>query len=351
MVASIEFGAPLVRSGHLLCALLSNETLALAAQAASREFEKISPEVAAQGAARPDGRHGRVARRSGRGAGRGRRPAGVPRGPLGPTKTPVARPVHHRPDGPRPPRRHRPRAGPRRRNPPDHRHPHPPPPEQPDPDRRGGRGQDGRGRGLRPADRRRRRAAAAAERRAPHARPGPAAGRGRHQGRVREPAEVGHRGSEGLAPADHPLHRRGPHDDRRRRAGRPRRRGQPAQAGPGPRRAAHHRRHHLGRIQEVLRERRRPGPPLPGRQGRRAHGSRRRRDDARPGRDAGKAPQGADPRRGRGRRRAALAPLHLRPAAARQVGQPARYGLRPGGDRPHGRAAGRWRIAAAASSS
>ena len=80
-------------------------------------------------------------------------------------------------------------------------------------------------------------------------------------------------------------------------------------------------------------------------------GSRRRRDDARPGRDAGKAPQGADPRRGRGRRRAALAPLHFRPATARQVGQPARHGLGAGGDRPYGHSAGRWRTAAAASSS
>ena len=37
------------------------------------------------------------------------------------------------------------------------------------------------------------------ERRGPHARPGPAAGRGRRQGRVREPAEVGHRRGQGLA--------------------------------------------------------------------------------------------------------------------------------------------------------
>ncbi len=66
-----------------------------------------------------------------------------------------------------------------------------------------------------------------------------------------------------------------------------------------------------------------------------------RRNDARPGRDAGEAPQGPHPRRGRRRRRAAVAPLHLRPAAARQVGQPARHGLRPRGDRPRGHAAGR----------
>ena len=67
-------------------------------------------------------------------------------------------------------------------------------------------------------------------------------------------------------------------------AGRPGRRRQSAQAGPGPRRTAHHRRHHLGRIQEILREGCRPGPPLPGGQGR---GARRDklpgRNDARPG--------------------------------------------------------------------
>ena len=49
---------------------------------------------------------------------------------------------------------------------------------------------------------------------------------------------------------------------------------------------------------------------------------------------AREAPQGADPRRGRRGRRAALAPLHLGPAAARQVRQRPRHGLRPGGDRP-----------------
>ena len=48
------------------------------------------------------------------------------------------------------------------------------------------------------------------------------------------------------------------------------RRRQPAQARPGPRHAAHHRRHHLGRVQEILREGPRPDPPLPGRQGGRA---------------------------------------------------------------------------------
>ena len=59
-------------------------------------------------------------------------------------------------------------------------------------------------------------------------------------------------------------------------------------------------------------------------------------------RDAREAPQGPHPRRGGRGRRPALAPLHLRPPAARQVGQPARHGLRPRRDRP-GRDAARGR--------
>jgi type VI secretion system protein VasG len=44
VLASVEFNAPHTRSGHLLCALLSDETLARIAHDASPEFEKISPE-------------------------------------------------------------------------------------------------------------------------------------------------------------------------------------------------------------------------------------------------------------------------------------------------------------------
>src|SRR5262245_679068 len=44
VLASIEFGAPHTRSGHLLCALLSDESLARIAHDASAEFEKISAE-------------------------------------------------------------------------------------------------------------------------------------------------------------------------------------------------------------------------------------------------------------------------------------------------------------------
>jgi type VI secretion system protein VasG len=43
-VASIGFGAPRIRSGHLLLALLANEDLARLARESSPEFQKISPE-------------------------------------------------------------------------------------------------------------------------------------------------------------------------------------------------------------------------------------------------------------------------------------------------------------------
>jgi type VI secretion system protein VasG len=45
VLASIEYQAPRTRSGHLLCALLSEESLARLAREASSEFEKISAEA------------------------------------------------------------------------------------------------------------------------------------------------------------------------------------------------------------------------------------------------------------------------------------------------------------------
>src|SRR5215207_8034959 len=44
-IGSLEFGAPQVRTGHCLLALLTNEELARLAKDISREFEKIAPEV------------------------------------------------------------------------------------------------------------------------------------------------------------------------------------------------------------------------------------------------------------------------------------------------------------------
>src|SRR5688572_16052963 len=44
-IGSLEFGAPHVRTGHCLLALLTNDELARLAKDISREFEKIAPEV------------------------------------------------------------------------------------------------------------------------------------------------------------------------------------------------------------------------------------------------------------------------------------------------------------------
>ena len=60
-----------------------------------------------------------------------------------------------------------------------------------------------------------------------------AGGSGDERG-VREPAQAGDRRGEGVAGADHPLHRRGAHHDRGRRPGRSERRGQPLEAAPSP---------------------------------------------------------------------------------------------------------------------
>ncbi len=218
-------------------------------------------------------------RRAGGRGGRRRAAPGAQAGRRDPDAGPG--PVHDQPDRAGQEGRDRPGDRPRGRGPPDGRHPDPPPPEQPDPHRRGRRRQDGRRRGPGAADCPGRRSRGAQERRAPHPRPRPAPGRRRRQGGVREPAQAGHRRGQGFARADHPVHRRGPHHDRGRRPGRPERRRQPAQAGPGPRRAAHDRRHHLGRVQEVLREGRGAGAAVPGRQGRGARRGPRHPDDAR----------------------------------------------------------------------
>jgi len=51
LIGSIEFGAPLTRTGHVVLALLSDETLSRAAKGASDEFEKISTESLKHGLA------------------------------------------------------------------------------------------------------------------------------------------------------------------------------------------------------------------------------------------------------------------------------------------------------------
>ena len=119
------------------------------------------------------------------------------------------------------------------------------------------------------------------------------AGRSGRQRRVREPAEVGHRGSQRFAAADHPVHRRSAHDDRRRRSGGAGRCREYSQAGAGARRAAHHRRDDLVGIQKIFREGCRADAALSGRQSRRADRGASDRDDARIGRYVRDAPQRA----------------------------------------------------------
>ncbi len=78
---------------------------------------------------------------------------------------------------------------------------------------------------------------------------------------------------------------------RRRRFGGAGRCSQSAQAGAGTRRTAHDRRHHLGGIQEILREGRCADAALPGGEGGRAAGADGGRHGSRLGRYAGEAPQ------------------------------------------------------------
>ncbi len=84
MIASVEYNAPLTRSGHVLVALLADDVLANVARDASREFEKISPEQLRRDlrdiTAKTDEAEAEAAATAAAG------PAGAPR-PTGPTKT------------------------------------------------------------------------------------------------------------------------------------------------------------------------------------------------------------------------------------------------------------------------
>ena len=214
VLASLAVRAPQVRSGMLLLALLADEDARAPARTRPRrELAKLSTADALRKDLLDDRRRlVERGRRTPAADGAGGAAAREPGAPARRRQDAGARPVHDRPHrdgakageidpGPRP----------RLRDPPGDRHPDAPPAEQPDPHRRGGRRQDGGRRGLRAAHRRGRRAAVAPERRRPHARPRPAAGRRRREGRVREPAQVGHRRGQGVAEADHPVHRRGAH--------------------------------------------------------------------------------------------------------------------------------------------
>jgi type VI secretion system protein VasG len=86
MICSIEYGAPQIRSGHLLCALLSEESLARVAYDGSRELEKITSE-----SLRKEFRDvvAKTAEAAGEWAAEPAAAPGQPHKPGGPTKTPA----------------------------------------------------------------------------------------------------------------------------------------------------------------------------------------------------------------------------------------------------------------------
>ena len=134
---------------------------------------------------------------------------------------------------------------------------------------------------------------------------------------------------DGRRGAGHPVHRRAAHPGGRgRRRGRGRR-GQHAQAGAGARRAALHRRDHAGRVPQAHREGQGARAALPAGLRRRAVARGRHRDPARPQGALRGPPRHPHPRRRAGRGGAAVAPLHLGAAAARQGHRPGRRGGQP----------------------
>jgi type VI secretion system protein VasG len=86
LIASIEFGAAKTRSGHLLLALLTDDSLSHVAREASAEFEKISPEALRKDLRAVTSGTGEAEAESAAAATSGAE--GAPR-PLGPTKTPA----------------------------------------------------------------------------------------------------------------------------------------------------------------------------------------------------------------------------------------------------------------------
>ena len=87
--ASIGYGVPLIRSGHLLSALLSSESLSMTAHAASREFEKISPEALHKELRDVTAETGESRAEAAAEPAMAGVAGGPPGRPLGPTKTPA----------------------------------------------------------------------------------------------------------------------------------------------------------------------------------------------------------------------------------------------------------------------
>jgi type VI secretion system protein VasG len=88
VIASVEFGSPQIRSGHLLAALLSDEMLARVAREASGEFQKISVDALARDLPTVTAKTEEAGQAAAAEAAAGTT-APAPGKPLGPTKTPA----------------------------------------------------------------------------------------------------------------------------------------------------------------------------------------------------------------------------------------------------------------------
>ena len=245
-----------------------------------------------------------------------------------------AREVHDRPHGARRAGKARPRDRPRRRDSPHDPGAATPHQEQPRPDRRARRRQDRHRRRSRAAHRERPGARGTQEQARALARHGrvdrgrevPRRLRGAPEGRAERSREAGRPG--------HPVHRRAAHDGRRRQSRGLDGRRQHAEARARARRAALRGRHDARRVPQVRREGRGARAAFPEGARGRAVGRGHDRDPARPQGEVRAASQGRDHRsRDRGGRDA-VAPLHQRPAAARQGHRPHRRGrvAHPHGD-------------------
>ena len=168
VLASLKYGSQIIRSGHVLAALLTDRNLSGRIRSSSEELAKIPTEQLEKDlpTLTSDTAEAAEAARS--------QPAAqgdwLAAPSVGRFQDAVARSIHLESDRAGPERKDRSGARPRRRSAADHRHAHPPPAEQSDPHRRSGRRQDGRGRRLRPANRGRRRPRRAEKRRPADAR-------------------------------------------------------------------------------------------------------------------------------------------------------------------------------------
>ncbi len=88
VIASVEYGSSQVRSGHLLCALLTDEMLARVAREASGEFQRISPEALRRDLPTRVATTDEAGQAEAAATAAGAAPS-VPGQPVGPTKTPA----------------------------------------------------------------------------------------------------------------------------------------------------------------------------------------------------------------------------------------------------------------------